>query len=103
MSRALPVSVSQLAAEQIRAAAAWWRANRTKAPNAIREDFERASSLIAAQPDIGARARNANLPNVRRVHLARVRYDLYYRVVEPRQRIEILAFWHASRGGGPPI
>jgi hypothetical protein len=103
VSGPLEIVVSALAAEQIRAAEAWWLVNRPKAPNAIREDLDRASSLIAIQPDLGARARNASLAGVRRLHLARIRYDLYYRIVETHTRLEILAFWHASRGSLPPI
>lgn len=103
MSEPLHVEVSKLAAGHIRAAEAWWRSNRSKAPNAIREELERASSLIAVQPGIGTRARNATLVGVRRVHLARIHYDLYYRVVEVPRRVELLAFWHTSRGSGPPI
>ena len=103
MSEPLHVEVSELAAEQIRAAEAWWRLNRPKAPNAIREELERASSLIALQPGIGTRARNATLVGVRRVHLARIHYDLYYRVVEIARQVELLAFWHTGRGSDPPI
>ena len=61
MSAPLHVEVSAVAAEQIREAEAWWRTNRSKAPNAIREELERASALVATQPDIGARARNVRL------------------------------------------
>lgn len=103
MSRALHVDASDLAKAQILAAEEWWRINRAKAPNAIREDLEHASLLIAVQPEIGARARNISLPGVRRLRLARIRYDLYYRVVEDSDQLEILAFWHASRGSGPPL
>lgn len=103
MSGPLEIVVSALAVEQIRAAEAWWLVNRPKAPNAIREDLDRASSLIAIQPDLGARARNASLAGVRRLHLTRIRYDLYYRLVEARKQLEILAFWHSSRGSLPPI
>lgn len=46
---------------------------------------------------------NIALPGVRRLHLARIHYDLYYRLVEAPRRLEILAFWHASRGSHPPI
>jgi len=67
--------------------------------NAIREELERASSLISVQPEIGARARNTALAGVRRIQLARVRYDLYYRVVTDPERNEVLAFWHESRAG----
>jgi hypothetical protein len=54
VSRPLPIEVSDLAKAQIRAAEEWWRLNRPKAPNAIREELERASALISIQPDIGA-------------------------------------------------
>ena len=76
MSRPLDVEVSDLARVQIVAADRWWRTNRPGAPNAVREEFERASSLISFQPRIGARARNLPLAGVRRLYLARVRYDL---------------------------
>jgi len=102
VSELLHVEVSGLAAEHIRVAEAWWRTNRPKAPNAIREELERASALVAAQPEIGSRARNVKLGGVRRVHLARIRYHLYYRVSEASRQIEILDFWHASRGSQPP-
>jgi plasmid stabilization system protein ParE len=101
--RPLHVEVSDLARAQIRAGEEWWRVNRPKAPNAIREEFERASLLISVQPEIGARARNISLAGVRRLHLARVRYYIYYRVVTDPERIEILAFWHESRGSGPSL
>lgn len=61
-----------------------------KAPNAIREELERAASLISLQPEIGARARNISLPGVRRLHLSRVRHYVYYRVVTDPERIELL-------------
>jgi plasmid stabilization system protein ParE len=99
----LHVEVSDLAREQIRAVEEWWRVNRPKAPNAIREELERASQLISVQPEIGARARNISLAGVRRLHLTRVRYYLYYRVAADPERIEVLAFWHESRGSGPPL
>ena len=103
MSEQLHVEVSEGAAEQIRVAEAWWRTNSPKAPNAIREELERGSALVAAQPDIGSRARNVKLAGVRRVHLSRIRYHLYYRVSEAPRQIEILGFWHSSRRVQPPI
>lgn len=102
MSRPLDIEVSQLAAIQIRAADDWWRLNRPKAPNAIHEELERAARLISLQPQIGARARNVALPGVRRLNLARIRFDLYYRVVSEPERIEVLTLWHSSRETGPP-
>ena len=99
----LAIDVSDLARAQIRAAEDWWRLNRPKAPNAIREELERAASIISIQPSAGARALNVSLPDVRRVHLSRVRYYLYYWLRTDPERIEILAFWHESRGSGPPV
>ena len=64
MSRRLDIEVSELAKAHIRAAEDWWRLNRPKAPNAIREELERASLLISVQPQIGARARNVSLSGV---------------------------------------
>ena len=58
MSEPLEIVVTILAAGQIRAAEDWWRIHRPKAPNAIREDLDRGSSLIAVQPEVGARAQN---------------------------------------------
>lgn len=101
MRRQLVIELSELAAQQVLQAESWWRFNRLKAPNAIREELERASMLISAQPEVGARAANATLPGVRRVHLERIHYDVYYRVAVPGERIEILAFWHSRRGGAP--
>jgi ParE toxin of type II toxin-antitoxin system, parDE len=103
VSGPLQIEVSDLATRQIRAAEQWWRLNRPKAPNAIREDLERASSLISVQPEVGARATNVSLAGVRRLHLARVRHYVYYRVVTDPERVQLLAFWQTSRGSGPPL
>jgi len=103
VSRRLEIDISDLAKVQIRAAEEWWRLNRPKAPNAVREELERATSIISVQPEIGARAVNVSLAGVRRLHLARVRYYLYYWLRIDPTRIEILAFWHESRGSRPPL
>ena len=89
------------AERDIRSAFAWWRDHRPDASHAFRDDLERAFELLARYPHIGAQARNPRLVGVRRVHLSRVRYDLYYRVGE--MQIEILALWHSSRGSTPSI
>jgi plasmid stabilization system protein ParE len=103
VSGARPVRVVGSAARAIAEAAAWWAANRPKAPEAFAVELERALQLIAIHPGIGAQATNKRLAGVRRVQLARVRYYLYYRVTEPSETIEVLALWHASRGSPPKI
>lgn len=79
----------------------WWDKNRPAAPGAVREELERVFALISVQPGVGARATNLRLPGVRRVRLSRVRYHLYYRV--RAEVIEVLAFWHVSRGSPPAV
>jgi plasmid stabilization system protein ParE len=102
MNPPLPVRIVSSAARAIAEAAEWWAANRPKAPDAFVADFESARQLIASHPGIGARARNVKLEGVRRVHLARVHYYLYYRVTsEPA--IEVLALWHTSRSTSPEL
>ena len=103
MSGPLRVEISDLAMAQVRAAEEWWRQNRPKAPNAVREELERAAVLISLQPESGAIARNVSLPGVRRIHLTRIRYYLFYRVVPAPEAIEILALWHSSRQGAPAL
>lgn len=103
MTDALPVRVTALAANHIRQAETWWRANRLSAPNAVREELEQAFIIISAQPRIGARARHVKLRNIRPIYLARIKYDLYYRLLESPCVVEVVALWHARRGKGPPI
>ena len=102
MNSPLPVRIVSSAARAIAEAAEWWTANRSKSPDAFVSDLENALKLLASHPGIGARATNAKLKDVRRVHLARVHYHLYYRVThEPA--IEVLALWHTSRADEPLI
>lgn len=75
--------------------------NRPAALDAIREELERAFGLLAVEPRVGAVARNAKLRGVRRIHLSRVHYHIYYRVLSGV--VEVLAFWHTSRGAGPGV
>jgi plasmid stabilization system protein ParE len=54
-------------------------------------ELERALQLLASQPSIGAQARNGTRAGVRRIHLPRVHYYLYYRVMSEPMTVEILA------------
>ncbi|MBV9493250.1 MAG: type II toxin-antitoxin system RelE/ParE family toxin [Acidobacteria bacterium] len=104
MIQSLSVRITALAARQIREAQSWWSIHRTAAPNAITQELERAFSLLASQPQVGGRAMNVSLPSVRRVFLPRVKYHVYDHVIDaPERVVEVVAFWHARRGDGPPI
>ncbi len=37
----------------------------------------------------------------RRIYLDRIHYYLYYSVDDRTETVEVLAFWHASRGSSP--
>lgn len=103
MSAPLPVEISKLAAQHIRELESWWRRNRTAAPNAVREELQRVLRLITLTPLVGHRATDVHLENVRRIHISRIWYYLYYRVTAHPERIEILALWSDRRGEAPPI
>jgi len=91
------------AAAEIREAGAWWRSNRPAAPDAFAEDLERSFELIAAQPGIGAQARNPDRESVRRLYLSRTGYHLYYQINAEAGRVEVLALWHSRRGRNPAV
>lgn len=103
MSERLELQVTALAAQHIRAAEQWWRIHRTAAPNAVRQELERAFALITAQPRLGSLANNVKLSGVRRIFLPLITYHLYYHVVRSGDIVEVVALWHARRGKEPPI
>ncbi len=95
------IRVTRRADAHIDQAAVWWEQNRSLSPGALDEELAEAFALLISQPAIGAPALNAKTRGVRRVHLARVHYYLYYRV--RGEQIEVLALWHTSRGAPPPV
>ena len=95
------VRVTKRAHAHIEQAATWWEKNRLLAPGALNEELAEAFSLLSAQPSIGVSALNTKTKGVRRVHLARVHYYLYYRV--RGDEVQVLALWHTSRGTGPQL
>ena len=101
MNTPLRIEITDNAQAQISNAAAWWAENRPAAPDTIGEELDRILDLLRVQPAIGTLARRATLSGVRRVTLSRVRYYVYYRVVG--DALQVLAFWHTSRGSGPPV
>lgn len=101
MKTPLRVEITENAQAQISAAAEWWAKNRPAAPEAVGDDLDRILELLRLQPAIGTTARRATLSHVRRVTLSRIRYYVYYRVTD--DAIQVLAFWHTSRGSQPPV
>ena len=97
----MKVRVTKRAQAQIDRAAQWWDENRDLAPEAFDEDLAKAFLLLSTEPGIGASVLHARAHGVRRLHLARIRYHVYYRV--RGGEIEVLALWHTSRGAGPRL
>ena len=95
------IRVTKRADAHIEQAAVWWEQNRPLSPGALNEELAEAFALLISQPAIGAPALNARTRGVRRVHLARVHYYLYYRV--RGEQIEVIALWHTSRGSPPSV
>lgn len=103
MSERFAVAFTPRASREVAEAKRWWRANRTKAPDALEQELRTSLELIASTPSIGAVARNIVLPGVRRIFLNRVNYFLYYRPKPESRVVEVVALWHARRGAGPRL
>lgn len=97
----MEVRVTKRAQAQIDRAALWWDENRPLVPKAFDEELAEAFSLLSVEPGIGAPVSNTRAEGVRRLHLARIHYCLYYRVY--RGQVEVLSLWHTSRGAGPSV
>jgi plasmid stabilization system protein ParE len=95
------VHVTKRAQAQIDRAARWWDENRDLAPEAFDEDLSDAFLLLSAEPGVGASVSRTRAQGVKRLHLARIRYHLYYRI--RGNRVEVLALWHTSRGSEPSV
>ncbi|MBI3374417.1 MAG: type II toxin-antitoxin system RelE/ParE family toxin [Betaproteobacteria bacterium] len=101
MSEPLNIRISPQALAQIEEAADWWAKHRPAAPGAIRQDIAEILAVLVLQPGLGTPSRRGRIKGLRRVPLDRVRYYLYYRVADGA--MEVLAFWHTSRGRPPRI
>ena len=97
----LELFVSRRAAREVERIVQWWAVNRPATPGAVRQDLQAALNLLLVQPDIGVRVNEASSADVRRLHLDRIRYWVYYRV--RRNRLEVLSVWHSSRGSDPAV
>jgi plasmid stabilization system protein ParE len=76
-------------------------ANRDKAPAAFDEELDAIVTSLERDPEqIGQPQRERHR---RRVLLRRIRYYLYFRVVDNGAMVQVLALWHASRGSEPEL
>mgnify|MGYP000979748960 CR=1 FL=1 len=89
------------ARRQVITAAQWWRAHRAAALTLLDDELHRGLVQLAHHPNAGAPLQHRGRL-VRRLVLSRTGYALIYRVLPRARRVEVLAFWHASRGTSPP-
>lgn len=102
MPRRRVVEFSPRAGREIEEARRWWREHREKAPDAFDEDFAELITRLEVEAELlGQPARN--VPHVRRALLKRVRYYVYFRIRESNGKVQVAAFWHASRGREPSV
>ena len=94
-SQRFPVVATRRAQQQVATARAWWRAHRDKAPHAFDEALDDALDRLSLSPAIGERVRTSRRSGMRRWHIERIRYAMYY-VIEGDLLI-VLSFWHTSR------
>ena len=98
---ALLLRVTNRAAAEVERAESWWVENRTSAPLAVREDLKAAFALLLRQPGVGVKVANTRLASIRRLHLGRIRYFIYYRM--KGDELVVLSVWHSSRRAGPSL
>ncbi|MES2563086.1 MAG: type II toxin-antitoxin system RelE/ParE family toxin [Pseudomonadota bacterium] len=98
---ALRLRITRRAASEIERAELWWVVNRRAVPLAVREDLKSAFDLLLRQPGVGVRIANTRLAGVRRLHLGRIRYFVYYRA--KNEDLTVLSVWHSSRGTTPSL
>ena len=84
------------AARQLNDAREWWLANRDKAPHAFDQDVAALLGFLEERPELVGRPFE-NHASIRRVHLQRIRYYLYFQIMPEDDRVLILAIWHERR------
>ena len=87
---------------QIDRASIWWRRHRDKAPDALDQDLDEAIDRLRSNPHVGTIIRARRRGIVRALWLERIGYFLYYRILDDGS-VEIMRFWHASRGSRPKL
>jgi plasmid stabilization system protein ParE len=98
---ALELHITKRAARELNRIAEWWALNRPAAPGAVSEDLQAALALLIEQPNLGSLVPQASSTHVRRFHVDRIRYWVYYRV--RGGRLEVVSVWHSSRGTSPAV
>ncbi len=95
----MSIRYTKRARQELRQAAQWWLENRQESADAFERELWHAFYILLAHPHMGQQI--AHLKNVRRLHVSRLNYFLYYR--PDSNGLLILALWHTSRGADPGL
>lgn len=98
--RLLRVTATRRAQAQFERATRW-RLEKRVDPAPLKVELQEAVRLLLEQPELGPVT--PGRPGVRRYLLPRASVFVYYRVDHERGVLTIVAFWHTSRGSGPPL
>ncbi len=86
---------------QLLVARSWWAANRQLAPDLFDREFDAAVAAIGNAPATFLLYHCEHDVDVRRIHLPRTRYAVYFCIES--DHVLIVAVWHTARGSGPPV
>ncbi len=89
------------AALEIEAADTWWRVHRADVPDALADELRAALARITELPGLGTLVTGVGPGDNRRLLLRMCGYHLYYRL--RGDVVEVLRFWHTSRGRPPRL
>ncbi|HEX8409220.1 MAG TPA: type II toxin-antitoxin system RelE/ParE family toxin [Thermoanaerobaculia bacterium] len=95
------IRISTRAWRELEAASRWWLQHRDKAPGAFEEDVDAALKLLRSNAFMGEPV-GASRRQVRRIWLDRIRYFIYYRLLND-DVIEISTIRHGARGSRPRL
>ncbi|HEX3696063.1 MAG TPA: type II toxin-antitoxin system RelE/ParE family toxin [Polyangia bacterium] len=103
MSAHYSIIVAPSARQQAKRIAAWWEANREKAPILFAQELEAAFARVATAPTTVRVYRESKGRVIRRLLLPRTCHHLFFEVNEAKRQVQILAVWHTARGRGPRL
>jgi plasmid stabilization system protein ParE len=97
------VVLTPRARRRARAVSAWWRANRTTAPDLFERELVSILEVIAVEPRAARFYAKVGSQTIRRVLLEKTDQHVYFAVDERAESVLILTIWGARRRTGPQL
>ena len=99
----LQIIPSDEAEFQIAELGAWWRRNRTSAPNLFRDNLRKTFATLAESPLIGTPYECEGVPGLRRILVRKTPYHVYYVPALEGGKLYVVAVWSGMLAEGPPL